>query len=99
MFIFHVKISMKIQGVMKMALKNFTFSLPSDLVEALKKHVVELKLPSVNHVVREALEARVVEFDREKLKRLMLQASNDPLFMEDLKECMTAFKHADMEVD
>jgi len=83
---------------MSMALKNYTFSLPSELVDLLKMHVKELRLPSTNHVVREALENYVKELDKAKFKMAMLEASQDPLFMTDLEECMAAFKHADTEV-
>lgn len=80
---------------MALALKNFTFSLPTDLVDNLKRHVNELQLPSVNQVVREALETRVRELEKEKLKLAMRAAAKDPLFMKDMEECMAAFKYAD----
>lgn len=84
---------------MAMALKNVTFSLPTDLVEKLKRHVNDLQLPSVNQVVREALEARVIELEREKLRLSMRAAAKDPLFMKDMEECMAAFKYADKMED
>lgn len=84
---------------MAMALKNVTFSLPTDLVEKLKRHVNDLQLPSVNQVVREALEARVIELEREKLRLSMREAAKDPLFMKDMEECMAAFKYADKMED
>lgn len=80
---------------MAMALKNFTFSLPQELVEKLKRHVDDLQLPSMNHVVRETLESRVKELDKQKLRLTMQAAARDPLFLNDIEECMTAFKHAD----
>lgn len=84
---------------MAMALKNVTFSLPTDLVEKLKRHVNDLQLPSVNQVVREALESRVIELEREKLRLSMRAAAKDPLFMKDMEECMAAFKYADKMED
>ena len=82
---------------MATTLKNATFSLPGELLDALKKHVHDLQLPSVNHVVREALETRVKELEQEKLRQAMQQAARDAAFLKDVEECMADFRHIDRE--
>ena len=82
---------------MTTTMKKVTFSLPGELLDALKKHVHDLQLPSVNHVVREALESRVKELEQEKLRQVIGQAARDAAFLKDVEECMADFRHIDKE--
>ncbi len=77
--------------------KNYTFSLPQDLLDRLKEHASEGNVPSVNFAVKEAIETYVVKIDKENLFKLMKQAAEDPLFMDDLESTMTVFSAADFE--
>ncbi len=79
-------------------LKNVTFSLPVDLVEKYKAYAQNNYIPSVNAGVREALEEYAAKIEKEKLKIEMMQAAQDPLFMQDLAESMRAFESSDLEV-
>ena len=86
-------------GVRHMAkkTKNYTFSLPLDLLDRLKEHANEGKVPSVNSAVKEAIETYVVKIDKENLYQQMKKASEDPLFMEDLESAMADFSEVDFE--
>jgi metal-responsive CopG/Arc/MetJ family transcriptional regulator len=77
--------------------KNVTFNLPPELIERYKGYVEQKFISSVNAGVREALEEYVKKIDKEMLHNEMRNASKDPLFMNDLKECMDAFAAVDTE--
>lgn len=77
--------------------KNYTFSLPLDLLDRLKEHANEGNVPSVNFAVKEAIETYVVKIDKKNLYKQMKKASGDPLFMEDLESIMAVFSEADFE--
>lgn len=77
--------------------KNVTFSLPGEIVEKYKEYADDGCFPSVNAGVREALEEYSRKIDKERLKKEMLKASKDPLFMKDLEESMAAFEASDDE--
>ena len=77
--------------------KNVTFSLPIDLMEKYKIYAKNNYIPSVSAGVREALEEYSEKIEKEKLKREMMKAAKDPLFMQDLEESMCAFKASDLE--
>ena len=77
--------------------KNYTFSLPLDLLDRLKEHSNKGNVPSVNSAVKEAIETYVVKIDKENLYQQMKKASEDPLFMEDLETTMADFSGVDFE--
>jgi Arc/MetJ-type ribon-helix-helix transcriptional regulator len=81
------------------ATKNVTFTLPTLLMQEVRDLVNRGKHPSINNLVREALECYVTEAKREELRRDMLEASQDPLFWADVKDCATAFRYTDRETD
>jgi metal-responsive CopG/Arc/MetJ family transcriptional regulator len=78
-------------------LKNVTFSLPVELLDELKQYVEYDCIPSVNAGVREALEEYAVKLKKEILAREMEKAAKDPLFMNDLEDCMKDFEAVDSE--
>lgn len=77
--------------------KNVTFSLPIDLIEKYKTYAKSSYIPSVNAAVKEALEEYSRKIEREKLKKEMMKASKDPLFLQDLEENIRAFESSDLE--
>ena len=82
---------------MAAALKNFTFSLPPDLVEKLKTYAKEQYVPSINAAARDALENYVKEMEKRQLRQAMQAAACDPLFMKDLEDSMKDFENVDRE--
>ena len=77
--------------------KNVTFSLPIELIDKLRSFAKNHYIASVSAGVREALEEFTKDIEKEILQREMMQASQDPLFMQDLNESMNAFEHSDKE--
>lgn len=78
--------------------KNVTFSLPIELIEKLKDYAKNDYIPSLNAGVKEALEEYTKTVEKEILKKKMMEAAKDPLFMQDLSESMSAYEHSDKEV-
>jgi hypothetical protein len=79
--------------------KNFTFSLPEDLVDKIKGYAQENHIPSINAGVKEALTEYVCRIDKEILSSKMAKAAKDPLFMKDLEDCVKDFDALDSELD
>ncbi len=77
--------------------KNYTFSLPIELLERLKSHAENGQVASVNSAVKEAVKAYVVQIDKENLYRQMKEATNNQAFMEDLNSAMVDFSYLDYE--
>jgi predicted DNA-binding protein len=69
---------------MPQLVKNYTFSLPIDLLDRLKNFSSDGYIPSVNSAVKEAIESYVKNIEKQKLYNEMKTASEDPLFMADL---------------
>ncbi len=88
-----------ISGLFKMArkTKNFTFSLPPELLGRLKKYAQKGYVPSVNSAVKEAIESYVVQIDKEYLYRQMKEAAESPDFVDDLEATMADFSYVDYE--
>jgi len=78
-------------------MKNYTFSLPIDLLDKLKKHSSAGRVASVNAAVKEAIEAYVKIIEKQNLYAAMQEAAKDPLFMEDLGSAMYDFNYSDFE--
>lgn len=78
--------------------KNVTFSLPVDLMEKYKTYAQSNNISSVNSAVKEAMEEYAVKIEKNKLKKEMMKAAKDPLFMQDLKESMQDFASSDFEI-
>lgn len=79
--------------------KNFTFSLPEDLIDKIKGYAQENHIPSINAGVKEALTEYVCQIDKEILRNKMAKAAKDPLFMKDLEDCVKDFEASDSELD
>lgn len=76
---------------------KLTFYLPADLASELRQVVAEGVASSQNMLVREAIEKELKRIRSEKLRQAFVEAANDPLFMQDLRETMEAFASADAE--
>jgi len=83
---------------MAINVKNATFSLPVDLLERLKDYAKNHEIPSLNAGVKEALEEYSRKIEKEKLRKRMDEASQDPLFMKDLEDSMKSFEDSDAEI-
>lgn len=82
---------------MPQPVKNYTFSLPIELLDRLKDYSSNGYIPSVNSAVKEAIESYVKNIEKQKLYDEMKAASQDPLFMADLEESMSYFSYTDFE--
>ncbi len=82
---------------MSQPVKNFTFSLPIDLLNNLKKYSNDGYFSSVNAAVKEALESYVAKIEKQDLYNQMKAAAQDPIFMQDLEESMHDFSYPDFE--
>jgi len=82
---------------MGQSVKNYTFSLPIELLNKLKRYSTDGYIPSVNAAVKEALESYVKQMDKQTLYNQMKPASQDPMFIKDLEEVMNDFSYADFE--
>jgi predicted DNA-binding protein len=77
--------------------KNYTFSLPMELMDKVKTYLEIHEGSSINSMVREAVEQYLVKLDKARLGMQMQKAASDPMFMEDLNASMIDFEIADNE--
>jgi predicted DNA-binding protein len=77
--------------------KNYTFSLPIDLLERLKDYSNNGYVPSVNFAVKKAIDSYINTLEKQKLFNEMKLASEDPLFISDIQDALNDFSHADFE--
>jgi len=82
---------------MKKTVKNYTFSLPIELLDKLKQYSTEGHVPSVNAAVKEAIEEYVITIEKQTLYKEMKEAAEDAIFMEDLESAMNDFSYSDFE--
>lgn len=82
---------------MALRVKNFTFSLPVDLLNRLRELVNHGYINSLNGGVREALEIYIKRVEKKKVYEDMKAAAQDPLFMKDLEDSMKDFSNVDFE--
>lgn len=82
---------------MVMKVKKVTFSLPTEIIDKFKKYAKVKYIPSVNAGVREAMEEYSIKIEKEILKKDMLEAAKDPMFMRDLHESIKDFEASDAE--
>ena len=82
---------------MKRKVKNYTFSLPIEIVDRMREYANEKYIPSVNAGVRKAIEEYTRKLEKEKLNKELRKASKDPLFLRDIDECTNDFDALDAE--
>lgn len=76
---------------------KFTFVLPPELARDLREAVEKGAAPSQNALAREALRREMKRLRDEEIAADMRAAANDPLFMQDLEECMRDFAEIDRD--
>lgn len=76
---------------------KFTFVLPPELAQDLREAVEKGAAPSQNALVREVLRREMKRLRKEAIAADMKAAANDPLFMQDLEDCMRDFAEIDRE--
>ena len=77
--------------------EKVTFVLPAELVRQIRETVQRGEFPSQNAFAREALKRELKRIREEAFEREMQEAAQDPLFMQDLQECMHDFRFVDAE--
>ncbi|NLN49681.1 MAG: hypothetical protein GX154_11480 [Clostridiales bacterium] len=83
---------------MNQKIKNYTFSLPIDMVDKVREFAEEKYIASINAGIKEALNDYIKKMERDMLKKEMKNASEDPLFLQDIYECIADFKDTDDEI-
>lgn len=76
---------------------KFTFVLPPALAQGLREAVEKGAAPSQNALVREALRREMKRLREAEIERAYAAAAADPLYVQDLEECMRDF--ADLDRD
>ena len=76
---------------------KFTFVLPPELARDLRAAVEDGAAPSQNALVREVLRREMKRLREAEIARAMQEAANDPLYMQDLEECMRDFAELDRD--
>ncbi|MDW7675243.1 MAG: hypothetical protein SCK28_11980 [Bacillota bacterium] len=82
---------------MSQPIKNYTFSLPIDLLNKLKDFSNDGYVPSVNAAVKEAIESYVKNLEKQSLFISMKEAAEDPMFIKDLEDVINDFDYSDFE--
>ena len=77
--------------------EKVTFALPADLVRQMREAVQRGGVASQNALVREAVQHQLKRLREAEFEREMEEAARDPLFMQDLEECMHDFRFVDAE--
>lgn len=74
-----------------------TFVLPASLAQKLREAVEKGAAPSQNALAREALAREIKRLREEEIERAYAAAAADPLYMQDLEECMRDFAELDRD--
>jgi Arc/MetJ-type ribon-helix-helix transcriptional regulator len=78
--------------------KKATFVLDEQVLTEAKEIVGMGEFKSMNVFVEVALKDEIKKIKREKIRSAIRAASNDPLFLADIKEIQNDFQYADFEV-
>ena len=81
----------------RIATEEVTFSLPADLMREMQEAVAKGLFPSQQVLVHETLTSALQRSRDENLEREFQEATQDPLFRQDLEETEQAFQSADSE--
>ena len=74
-----------------------TFVLPAPLARQLREAVEKGAAPSQNALVREALWREMKRLREQEIERAYAAAAADPLYVQDLEECMRDFAELDRD--
>jgi Arc/MetJ-type ribon-helix-helix transcriptional regulator len=78
-------------------MKKVTYSLPEDLVEAVRETVASGTYASQNEMVATALNRQLDAAREERLFREFAKAASDPRFVADNEQAMKDFEYVDAE--
>lgn len=78
--------------------KKATFVLDEELVDEIKEAVKNGLFKSMNSFVEAAIKEELERIRKIRIKSAIIDASNDPLFLADIKEIEKDFAFADFEV-
>jgi hypothetical protein len=74
-----------------------TFVLDEEIMERGRSLVRDRQFKSMNAFVEKAIRDELAALEKEKIKRALLEASKDPLFLADIQEIEKDFSHSDFE--
>lgn len=74
-----------------------TFVIKDEIIMQVKEAVKEGYYKSMTSFVENALKNKLEDLKKEKIRKEILKASKDPLFLADIAEIEEDFKHADFE--
>lgn len=77
--------------------KKATFVINEAILEEAKNIVKMKKLKSLNSLVEKAIKDEIERIRKEEIKKAFLQASQDPIFLSDLRDVEYDFEFADSE--
>ena len=77
--------------------KKATFILDERMMEQAKGVVEKGLFKSMNAFVETAIKDELERIEKEKIKRAIVEASKDPLFLSDIREIERDFGHAAFE--
>ena len=74
-----------------------TFILDEKIMEKGRSLVQDKRFKSMNAFVEKAIRGELAVLEKEKIKKALLEASKDPLFLADIQEIEKDFSHSDFE--
>lgn len=77
--------------------KKATFVLDESIIEQAKRIVEIGRFKSMNAFVEAAIREAIERIKKEQIKKAIIAASNDPLFLSDIREIQNDFEHVDFE--
>ncbi len=77
--------------------KKATFVIDEQVIAEAKTIVGEGFFKSMNAFVESAIKDEVEKIKKERIRKAIIEASKDPLFLSDIKEIEEDFKYADFE--
>ena len=77
--------------------KKVTYVLDEEVVEGVRKAVGKGLYKSINSFVESAIKDELDRIKKEEIKKAILEAGNDALFLADIREIKEDFKYADFE--
>jgi Arc/MetJ-type ribon-helix-helix transcriptional regulator len=78
-------------------MRKVTYSLPEDVVQAVRETVASGAYASQNEMVTAAVRRTVADIREVAIRRDLLEAMADPLYLEDMASVLEDFKYVDAE--
>lgn len=77
--------------------KKATFVISQAILEEAKGIVETKRFKSLNSFIEKAIKEKVESIRKEEIKKAILEASRDPIFLSDLRDVEYDFEFADFE--